>query len=87
MQPAIKLIDMAGDKIDDSSKDIDNSEKSTEKLDCCLYSAPDEGLMDTIEYIPCPDFQFLVNKTIKFLIFTYHSIDIYLIIYCLEFRP
>ncbi|XP_008545133.1 uncharacterized protein LOC103569550 isoform X2 [Microplitis demolitor] len=47
---------MAGDNIEDRGVDIDN-ERPAEKLDLCLYSHDDE-LLDPVEVVPCPEFQF-----------------------------
>lgn len=50
---------MAGDNIEDRGVDIDN-ERPAEKLDLCLYSHDDE-LLDPVEVVPCPEFQFSVS--------------------------
>ncbi|XP_034935370.1 uncharacterized protein morgue [Chelonus insularis] len=49
---------MAGDNTEDTLNDVDNSEKSRDKLDFCVYSNSGNEYLDTIEFISCPEFQF-----------------------------
>lgn len=54
---------MTGDKISDKLDHRENNnEKSSDNIECHLNLSLDEAFSDTIEFTPCPEFQFAVSR-------------------------
>lgn len=61
------MINMAGDRTARKSENVDNnSDKSPDNIECYLNLSLDEAFSDSVEYVPCPEFQFAVSENIFF---------------------
>jgi len=56
---------MAGDKIVDCTQN-GNSEKISENGDLSLSLNLEDDFVESIEYVPCPEFQFSVSQSVFF---------------------